>query len=139
MPFTFFRNGRPVHWSTGEYSEKYAEENPDCVLVDGASYDETFYLQNGEVKAVPPQTNPLHYFDYNAGAWVADEVSAWRQVRYKRNELLLQSDWTDTASAQARMGEAMYNAWQAYRQALRDVTSQPDPFNITWPQPPSTS
>ena len=28
-------------------------------------------------------------------------------------------------------------AWRTYRQQLRDVTSQPDPFNIVWPTPPS--
>jgi hypothetical protein len=27
--------------------------------------------------------------------------------------------------------------WAAYRQALRDVTLQPDPFNIVWPTPPA--
>ncbi|MEC8553197.1 MAG: phage tail assembly chaperone, partial [Pseudomonadota bacterium] len=27
--------------------------------------------------------------------------------------------------------------WQAYRQALRDVPSQSDPYNITWPTKPS--
>jgi len=24
-------------------------------------------------------------------------------------------------------------AWATYRQALRDITTQADPFNITWP------
>lgn len=139
MAYTFFKSGRPVHWSTGEYPEKYAEENPDCVFVDGAAYDEKFYLQNGEVKPIPTQPSELHYFDYSTGQWVADQVSAWREIRRKRNQLLADSDWTDTLSAKDRLGEELYNAWQAYRQALRDVTSQPDPFNLTWPQPPSTS
>ena len=26
--------------------------------------------------------------------------------------------------------------YQAYRQALRDITSQSDPYNITWPTEP---
>jgi len=26
--------------------------------------------------------------------------------------------------------------WVAYRQALRDLTTQTDPFNITWPASP---
>jgi hypothetical protein len=26
--------------------------------------------------------------------------------------------------------------WSAYRQALRDVTTQTDPFSITWPTKP---
>jgi hypothetical protein len=27
-------------------------------------------------------------------------------------------------------------SWAIYRQALRDITNQADPFNITWPTPP---
>ena len=27
--------------------------------------------------------------------------------------------------------------WETYRQELRDITTQPDPFNITWPSIPS--
>lgn len=26
--------------------------------------------------------------------------------------------------------------WASYRQALRDITTQSDPFNIQWPVPP---
>lgn len=60
----------------------------------------------------------------------------WDIVRVKRNGLLAACDWTDTASAPARLGEELYGAWQAYRQALRDVTTQGDPVNITWPVAP---
>ena len=29
------------------------------------------------------------------------------------------------------------DAWKTYRQALRDITKQSDPDNITWPTKPS--
>lgn len=61
---------------------------------------------------------------------------AWELVRLRRGSLLATSDWTDTLSAKHRLGDALYNAWQAYRQALRDVTNQPDPLNIVWPIQP---
>jgi hypothetical protein len=58
-------------------------------------------------------------------------------VRDQRNNLLAESDWTDTASAPTRLGQELYDQWQTYRQALRDVTAQPGyPFNIVWPTPP---
>lgn len=60
----------------------------------------------------------------------------WELVRLERNGLLAASDWTDTASAPARLGEELYGAWQTYRQALRDVTTQADPANIIWPVAP---
>lgn len=61
---------------------------------------------------------------------------AWKYVRKTRDHLLTASDWTDTLSAKTRLGEAAYQAWQAYRQALRDVTLQADPHAIVWPQQP---
>ena len=59
-------------------------------------------------------------------------------ARSKRDRLLAESDWTDTLSAKTRLGDALYNAWQDYRQILRDVPQQPGfPWNIAWPEPPS--
>ena len=62
---------------------------------------------------------------------------AWGRVRDQRNALLAASDWTDTFSAPTRLGHETYKAWQTYRQALRDITAQDDPNNITWPTAPS--
>jgi hypothetical protein len=63
----------------------------------------------------------------------------WRIVRDERDTLLGRSDWTDTTTAPARLGQELYDSWQAYRQALRDITNQPDPFQIVWPTPPTQS
>ena len=51
----------------------------------------------------------------------------------KRNQLLKQSDWTQLPDAPVENKEA----WQEYRQALRDITKQNGyPKNIIWPEPP---
>ncbi len=55
------------------------------------------------------------------------------EVRETRNALLSASDWTQLPDVPL----AMTQAWADYRQALRDITLQPDPFNIIWPTPPS--
>lgn len=60
----------------------------------------------------------------------------WLEVLDKRNGLLRESDWTDTVSASTRLGATNYQKWQTYRQALRDITTQTDPFNIQWPIAP---
>jgi hypothetical protein len=60
----------------------------------------------------------------------------WNVIRQLRNGFLQASDWTDTYSAPSRLGQNLYNQWQTYRQALRDVTNQEDPFNIQWPTKP---
>jgi hypothetical protein len=54
------------------------------------------------------------------------------QVRYQRNELLADCDWTQVADAPVDK-----EAWATYRQALRDITEQNGfPFSVVWPLEP---
>jgi len=53
----------------------------------------------------------------------------WRAIRSARNELLKDSDWTQLSDSPVDK-----TAWATYRQALRDITKQADPFNIAWPK-----
>jgi hypothetical protein len=57
----------------------------------------------------------------------------WREVRQVRNELLGDVDWTQFPD----VPETTRNKFQTYRQELRDITTQSDPSNITWPTKPS--
>ena len=59
----------------------------------------------------------------------------WTEVRTKRNTLLSESDWTQFQDSPIT-GSSLTN-WQTYRQSLRDVTTQSDPYNIIWPTIPS--
>ena len=56
-------------------------------------------------------------------------------IRSKRDMLLVASDWTDTLSAKTRLGDAKYDEWQVYRQALRDMPDKgcTDLDNPVWP------
>ena len=58
----------------------------------------------------------------------------WIVIRGKRNVRLQSCDWTMLPDVP--MDAPKRTEWETYRQSLRDVTSQPDPFNITWPTPP---
>lgn len=58
--------------------------------------------------------------------------NALRAVRDRRNRLLAECDWTQLPDVPPQTA-AM---WQPYRQALRDITDQPDPFSIAWPVKP---
>ena len=75
----------------------------------------------------PPGENPVR---------TQDEAlrKEWGRFRARRNKLLAESDWVVVRAADR--GEPVPTDWQTYRQALRDVTDQPDPFNIVWPTPP---
>ena len=68
--------------------------------------------------------------------WPEDEISVataaqWESVRADRNKRLADCDWTQLPDAPVDAA-----AWAAYRQELRDITQQPDPFNIVWPAAP---
>lgn len=58
----------------------------------------------------------------------------WASIRSDRGSRLAACDWTqlpDTPLTEAQKAE-----WAVYRQALRDITTQADPFNIVWPEEP---
>jgi hypothetical protein len=55
-------------------------------------------------------------------------VTQWQVIRTQRNQMLKDTDWTQVADSPVDKA-----AWATYRQALRDITTQADPFNITWP------
>lgn len=55
----------------------------------------------------------------------------------KRNQLLLESDYTEFPSTQARLSDAQKSAWAKYRQDLRDITAQVGfPWDPEWPTKP---
>jgi hypothetical protein len=58
----------------------------------------------------------------------------WHAIRDRRNELLLKCDWTQLADSP--LTNQKQTEWQIYRQSLRDITNQPNPFSISWPSSP---
>ena len=55
----------------------------------------------------------------------------WGEVRIERDRKLKDTDWRASSDL------TLSDAWKTYRQALRDITTQADPYNITWPTEPS--
>jgi hypothetical protein len=71
--------------------------------------------------------------DLSADESAAKVGAQWNVIRAERNKLLAASDWTQLPDASADAP-----AWATYRQALRDVTTQANPFAIIWPESPSS-
>lgn len=82
------------------------------------------YLEGGDVYAVTVES-------LSADELAAKGESQWSSIRSVRNQKLSNCDWTQLADAPV---DAL--KWAVYRQELRDITTQLDPFNITWPQEP---
>lgn len=69
---------------------------------------------------------------YTTEEIAAIEASLGNRVREARNDLLVACDWTQLPDAPVDQ-----TAWAAYRQALRDITSQEGfPTNVVWPTKP---
>jgi hypothetical protein len=59
-------------------------------------------------------------------------VSQENSVRYQRNRLLSETDWTQVLDAPVDR-----SVWAVYRQSLRDITKQAGfPWSVTWPSKP---
>lgn len=91
--------------------------------------------------AQPVPSRPSPAFQFNAQAWQWSDprtperqvADVWQQVRAQRDRTLAACDWTQLPD----VPHTVQRAWQAYRQALRDITQQPDPFKIEWPEQPN--
>ena len=61
----------------------------------------------------------------------ADEL--WSAVKKRRNDLLKESDWICSITDYLVPNK---DGWIVYRQALRDITQQTNPYRISWPSMP---
>jgi hypothetical protein len=80
-----------------------------------------------EVEALEQPIELPHHDVFHAKEWIS--------VRKQRDLLLSKSDWVVARSAET--GQPIPQDWADYRQALRDITSQRNPFLIVWPQEPA--
>jgi hypothetical protein len=94
-------------------------------------------LPTQKLTSVEPYIEGGVVFDVIVEAKTQDELDAEKtqkanEVRYRRNMLLTQSDWTQLADAPVDN-----LAWAVYRQSLRDITLQAGfPFTVDFPVAP---
>lgn len=130
--------------TTGQIARTVYTDDIGLQLAEGESYidnsydDTLYYILNNEAVQIPAKPSAYAEFDYSTKQWVLNPILAIREVKSKRSQLLLGSDWTDTLSAKNRLGETLYDQWQTYRQALRDITTQSGyPYTVVWPTTPA--
>lgn len=110
-------------------------------LGDGENYiegwfnDSDFYVGNNTAVKIPEKPGDGYEFDYEEKTWkyTKTKQDLADEARNKRNVFLSKTDWTQLPD----VPEATRLKWQAYRQALRDITDQPGfPENVVWPERP---
>lgn len=98
-------------------------------------YDEVlYYINDGIVIKKTTPFNEYCIFNYDTKQWIDPRTNAtqWPIIKSQRDALLVASDYTQLPDVPL----SDKAAWATYRQELRDITTQPDPFNIIWPTPP---
>lgn len=97
-----------------DYTKNITEGTP--ILVSG-SYQQIWNEASASVEEIEQRKN-----------------EKWIEVREFRDTLLKNSDWTqlqDSPITGSKLTE-----WQTYRQSLRDITSNNNPFTLEWPNQP---
>ena len=139
-----------VNAETGEISGVANSSSPSSIVtsstliavpaidlsgVDPAGINRTHYYKDGGLVGYPPCPSEFHNFDFVAMAWVGDPERAWQDVRIQRDQCLEATDWMVTKAIDT--GQPMPTGCASYRQGLRDVTQQSDPWAIVWPEIPA--
>ena len=101
-------------------------EGERIVNYNPPALDENLYL------ATPITPVPTDVMDVSFAVEPRPDEEVWPAIRARRAALLAESDWTQLPDVPLPTKEA----WATYRQALRDITLQPDPHNIIWPTQP---
>lgn len=138
--------GEPLCELSGPLEQVLLNVPEDCVLLEGGPdgdwYDGTQWCTK------PAQPSRYHAWVWAAHEWQdlrtpeqcaadtqAELDEAWAAVRKQRDALFAQTEWRRWRALD--QGELVDPAWLDYWQALRDITDQPDPNNITWPVAPA--
>lgn len=134
-------NGIPAKYTLGQLrrdnnNTSFPKQIPDNILESYGVYP--YVIQDVEYDCLT-QTKTEGDFIQVDGEWTLFMVSedlpldkAEKRVRSLRDNLLSECDWTQVSDASVDKV-----LWATYRQALRDITDQPDfPHDVTWPTKP---
>ena len=105
--------------------------------VDVSSFNQSGHIHSGR------GTGQHYHLKWDGSKVVADDdalaecqlAEKWKDIRFKRSRLLAETDWVVIKAKET--GGNISSAWKTYRQDLRDVPTQSDPDDITWPTKPS--
>lgn len=115
---------------TPELLESYGYYELNKLMPTSHSEEETY-----DMDVTPYESGSCYYLGYTIRKKTKEELDIhykhqWITLRTKRLKLLQETDY---------MGNSDYpitNEWREYRQALRDITEQGNPFDIIWPNKP---
>jgi hypothetical protein len=141
-------DGQPQHYSTEQLRRDNPQVSFPSAIPDATLAEYGVYPLAATARPVVDHTKrvledtPVLIDGTWQQAWRVEDLTPdelavvvqgqWAAIRKERNAKLAACDWTQLADAPA---DALQ--WAVYRQALRDITVQDDPFNIVWPAEPA--
>ena len=131
----------------GHKTYDFSGEDYEIVETDGPFSYETKDSEDNDITVTFNQSGHIHseidigqhyHLKWDGSKIVKDDdalsacqtAEKWKNVRRDRNIRLAETDYL------ALSDQTLSNDMKTYRQALRDVPSQSDPDNITWPTKP---
>ena len=133
--FFVFSNTTGLLVGSGTQLESF-NSLPDVTVFDLDTDPGLVYMTtNGILEPLPPQPDKNYRFNRETNEWVdmRTPLQIGNTIKKQRLELLQESDWTQLPDVPLETR----TLWQAYRQALRDITLQPEfPYNVVWPVKP---
>ena len=120
-------------FSVGGPNANFLTENNAVELVETLSYTEP----TQKLSIVDAYVEGGKAYNVRVENTTAEEQTAltdqkWIAIRLERDRRLQITDWRASSDL------TLSDDWKTYRQALRDVPAQSDPYNITWPTEPSS-
>ena len=128
--------------SNGHKTYDFSGEDYEIVETDAPLSYETKDSEGNDITIPFTQSGHIHdqhyHLKWDGSKIVKDDdalsvcqtAESWKSVRNDRNRRLAETDYL------ALSDQTLSNDMKTYRQALRDVPSQSDPDNITWPTKP---
>jgi len=121
------------------YPAKMTDEDFEALGIYRVVYEEqpeVTHSQTFEPENTPVLVNNVWTLGWTVRDKTADEIAdEGIGVRYMRDELLTNCDWTQMPDSP--LDDSTKTSWATYRTALRDISTQAGfPTNITWPTAP---
>lgn len=135
----------------------YTEECLDSILVfdnnklleSNTAFTETHFVDdNNQIQELSEELKlayrnipgPTYLWNPRQGGWIdtrtQEEIvqQQWDLIKRQQKQILNNTDWLVIRAIDTNT--TIPADWQQYRQQIRDITNQQDPFNIQWPVPP---
>ena len=101
--------------------------------LEGTTYNIKYYTSKRDSEIEGVKSHFIGQDDTKDARILAEK---WANVRSQRDRLLTESDWVVVKAKEEHANASIDSNWIDYRTALRDITEQSDPDNITWPTKP---